>query len=144
MKKQNLLAASYLYLKKDNKVLLQRRQNTGYQDGNYSFVAGHVDEGETYTQAMIREAKEEANIVIEPENMHAVHVMHCILEKVVYVDTYFMADNWSGEVKNLEEEKCDDLSWFDIDNLPPNTIDRVKLAIDSIEKGIAYSEYDGR
>jgi len=144
MKKQNLLAASYLYLKKDNKVLLQRRQNTGYQDGNYSFVAGHVDEGETYTQAMIREAKEEANIVIEPENIHAVHVMHCIFEKVVYVDTYFMADNWSGEVKNLEEEKCDDLSWFGIDNLPSNTIDRIKLAIDLIEKGIAYSEYDGR
>jgi len=144
MNKQNLLAASYLFLKKDNKVLLQRRQNTGYQDGNYSFVAGHVDEGETYTEAMIREAKEEANVTIEPNHIHAVHVMHCLFNDVVYVDTYFTVDSWSGDVKNLEEQKCDDLSWFDIDNLPTNTIDRIKLAMDSIKNGIMYSEYDGR
>jgi len=144
MKKQNLLAASYLYLRDGNKVLLQRRLNTGYQDGNYSFVAGHVDSGETFTQAMLREAREEANIIIEPEHLHAKHIMHCLFKDVVYVDTYFIADSWSGQVKNLEEHKCDELGWFDVNDLPSNTIDRIRLAISSIEKGVAYSEYDGR
>ena len=36
--------AVHLLLVKDNKVLLLRRFNTGYEYGNYSVVAGHVDD----------------------------------------------------------------------------------------------------
>jgi len=57
--------ASYLVLIEDNKILLQRRFNTGYEDGKYSLVAGHVDEGETFTEAIIREVKEEAGITLQ-------------------------------------------------------------------------------
>ncbi|OIO18541.1 MAG: hypothetical protein COY69_00490, partial [Candidatus Magasanikbacteria bacterium CG_4_10_14_0_8_um_filter_32_14] len=53
--------ASFLVLIKNNKVLL-RRFNTKYEDGNYSMIAGHVDQGKTFTQCIIREAKEEADI----------------------------------------------------------------------------------
>lgn len=56
------IPAAYLTLFRDNKVLLLRRCNTGYEDGNYSMVAGHVDQGETFTQAIIRESNEEAGI----------------------------------------------------------------------------------
>ena len=48
------IPASYIILFKDNKVLLQRRFNTGYEDGNYSIVAGHVDPGESFTKYIIR------------------------------------------------------------------------------------------
>jgi hypothetical protein len=33
------IPASYLILMKDNNVLLLRRFNTGYEDGNYSMIA---------------------------------------------------------------------------------------------------------
>jgi len=50
------IPASYLVLINDEeKVLLLRRYNTGFKDGMYSLVAGHVDEGENFTQALIRE-----------------------------------------------------------------------------------------
>ena len=68
--------AVHLLFIKDEKVLLLRRFNTGYENGNYSLVAGHVDAGETVTQTAIREAQEEAGVQIAPENIEVVHVIH--------------------------------------------------------------------
>jgi len=139
--------ASYLVLIKDNKVLLQRRFNTGYEDGKYSMVAGHVDKGETFTEAIIRETKEEAGIELKPENLKVAHVMHRNSgseENNERVDVFFTADKWDGEIENKESHKCDDLSWFDLDNLPDNVIPYIKQAIDCIKNKVFYSEHGWR
>ena len=68
--------AVHLFLMKENKILLSRRYNTGFQDGNYSLVAGHMEENETIKQAMIREALEEANIILDSEKLEIIQVMH--------------------------------------------------------------------
>src|SRR3989338_6950796 len=106
--------ASYLALFQNNKVLLLRRFNTGYEDGNYSMVAGHVDQGETFTQCIIREAEEEAGILLKPEDLQVVHLMHRnydVIENNERVDVFFVAKKWGGEIINKEPHKCDDLSW---------------------------------
>lgn len=41
------VVAVHLILIKENQVLLARRFNTGYEDGNFSVPAGHVDEHES-------------------------------------------------------------------------------------------------
>ncbi|MGD8997230.1 MAG: NUDIX hydrolase, partial [Anaerolineae bacterium] len=38
-----LVSAVHLFLVRDGQVLLLRRSNTGYEDGNYSVVAGHLN-----------------------------------------------------------------------------------------------------
>ncbi|WP_338115076.1 hypothetical protein [Paenibacillus ehimensis] len=39
-------SAVYLLLVRENKLLLLRRTNTGYEDGKLSLVAGKIDRGE--------------------------------------------------------------------------------------------------
>lgn len=140
-KRFRILSAVYLLLISDNKeVALIRRFNTGYQDGNYTLPSGHIDEGETATTAMLREAKEEVNAKIKLEDLHFFHVIHRKSKIDVYVDFYYVATKWQGEIKSLEPNKCDDLSWFKIDKLPKNIIPDVKHAIQSYGKNNHYSE----
>lgn len=138
--------AAYLVLEKDGKFLMARRFNTGYEDGKYSLVAGHLDGQETFRQAMVREAKEETGIILDPNALRVVHTMHrlSVGEDVNIrerIDVFTIADRWEGEIKNMEPHKCDDLDWFPIDSLPENTIPYVRCALEGIRKGITYSEF---
>ena len=141
--RHKIVPASYLVLLKDNKILLLRRFNTGYEDDKYSMVAGHVDKGETFTQCIIREAEEKTGIILKPENLKAAHVM-CknsgTEENSERVDVFFVVERWDGKIENREPNKCDDLSWFDLDNLPDNVIPYIRQAIDCIKNKIVYSE----
>ena len=142
MKKERfkLIPTSHLVLLKDNKILLLRRYNTGYEDGKYSVVAGHLDGNETFIQAMVREAKEEANIIIKPEDLDVVHVMHRKVPEEERIDFFITAKKWDGTPQNMEPHKCDDIRWFDIDDLPKNIIPYVKQAITCFRNNIFYSE----
>lgn len=70
------VGSSYLLLICDGKILLQRRCNTGFEDGNYGLPAGHLDGNETAREGGAREIKEEIGLSIKPEDMKVVHVMH--------------------------------------------------------------------
>lgn len=132
--------ASYLILEKDDQILLMKRKNTGFKDGKYSLVAGHVDEGENFREAMIREAEEEIGVKIDKEELETVSIMHRRSEGSVYVDVFFKTENWDGEPSNEEPKKCGELLWTEKDNLPENTIDYVRKVIDEIDRGLEYQE----
>ena len=133
--------AAYLILRQGNNILLLRRFNTGYEDGNYSFIAGKVEPHESFTQCVIRESEEEADILIKPEAIKVVHVMHRNNPETQWVDVFFQATTWLGDITNKEPHKCDDLSWFDLNALPENTIPYIKQAIEAIRANTIYSEY---
>ena len=139
--RHKIVPSSYLVLIENNKILLQRRFNTGYEDGNYGFVAGHVEEGESFTDAVIREIKEEIGVMLKLEDLRVIHVMHRKSISDERIDVFFMAKKWTGEIENKEPDKCDDLSWFDVNNLPDNIIPYVRQALDGIKNRIFYSEH---
>lgn len=139
--RMKLPVSAQLFLIEDHKILLLRRYNTGYEDGRYSVVAGHIDGNETVAEAMIREAKEEADILIAREDLKTVHVMHRKKVRGEYIDYFFFCNKWSGNIRNSEPHKCDDLRWFDINNLPDNMVDYVKEAISYYKNGINFSEF---
>lgn len=138
--KFNFRAAVYLILKKEDKVLLIHRFNTGWGDGLYSLPAGHVDGNETIEEAMIREAKEEINIDILPEDLTIVHLMHRKSD-YEYFDFFLEVKKYSGELKNNEEDKCDEINWFSINSLPGNTFDYVKETFKNISEGKNFSSF---
>lgn len=135
-----MYVAAYLVLIQNDQILLLRRFNTGYQDGKYSLVAGHLDGGETVEECIIREAKEEANIDLSQENLQVKHIMHRKASDREYMDVYFVATMWNGNVQNVEPHKCDDLSWFPLSALPENLITEVGFALEKIQQGIFFSE----
>ena len=132
--------AVHLLLVREGRVLLLRRYNTGYEDGNYSVVAGHVEGGEELKTAMVREAREEAGIGILPSDLEVVGAMHVKTDKE-YISFFFKASVWSGDVTNMEPDKCDELRWSAIDDLPDNTIPYVRRAIENYRKGVWFSSF---
>jgi len=115
--------------------------NTGYEDGNYGVIAGHLDGGESVTAAMVREAEEEAGIIIVPSDLRVAHVMHRTKDDGERIDFFLTAKTWQGEPTNKEPHKCDDLSWFEINHLPSNVIPYVKSAIQDYSREISFSEF---
>jgi len=140
-KRFTMPVAVHLLLIKERKVLLLRRFNTGYEDGNYSVVAGHVDGDENYVMAMMREAKEEAGITIEEKDLETVQVMHRKSPDRECIDYFFAAEQWAGEIQNMEPEKCDRLEWFDLDQLPDNVVPYVREAIGNYLGGDKFTVF---
>ena len=68
--------AVHIFLCKGEELLLSLRKNTGYEDGKYSVVAGHVENGESLIAAGIREVKEEVGIDVTPFHFRIVGSMH--------------------------------------------------------------------
>ncbi len=136
------IVASYLILIKDNKVLLSKRKNTGYRDGDYTVIAGHLEPSETFTQAVIREAKEEAGIDLDQEKLAVKHIQHCKSDndQSERVHIYFVADKWMAKIVNKEKHKCEHFKWFNFDNLPSNIVPHTKDALINIKRRIFYSE----
>jgi 8-oxo-dGTP pyrophosphatase MutT (NUDIX family) len=135
-----LVAAVHVLFVREGHVLLLRRANTGYEDGSYSVPAGHLDGGETVTEAAIREAFEETGIMLDKSRLEHGLVMHRRAE-AERVDFFVVAKGWLGEPRNLEPEKCDDLAWHALDALPSNLVPYVRRAIEAFRIGERYVEF---
>lgn len=135
------ISAVHFILVKGGKILLLRRFNTGYEDGNYSVPAGHIDQGERARTAMVREIKEEIGLDICEEALKMIHVMHRLGNDQERIDFFMTAKEWTGEPSICEVDKCDELSWYKLNELPENIIPYVKSALEHIKKNEFYSEF---
>lgn len=135
--RHRVAVAAYIILIKDNKVLLLKRVNTGYHDGDYSLPSGHIEKGEFPDQAAIREAEEEIGIQIQELSFKTV-----LYSDDNYVCFFFEAVKWQGDVRNCEKEKCDEIRWFDFDHLPENMAPEVITGLENFLQKRYYSNQE--
>lgn len=139
-----ITTAAYLILTKDNKILLSLRENTSFMDAMWGLPSGHLEENETIADACVREIKEEINLDIDKKDLELSTTIFRNCKNIGgndYLVFFFTTDKYSGILKNNEENKCGGLEFFDIDNLPKNIIEYIKIAINNYLNNINYSEY---
>lgn len=135
------IPAVYVLLVRDGRLLLTHRKNTGYQDGRYVMPSGHVEAGETYRRAAVRETKEEVGVDVAEEDLRFVHLMHRVSTNSERVDVFFIAEKWSGEPVNAEPERCDSIGWYELASPPADTMNYVKTALAYISANVYYSQF---
>lgn len=140
MQRFYLIPEVHLVLERDGEILLLQRANTGYEDGKFSLVAGHMDGGETAREAMAREALEEAGLTIHPADLELVHIIHRKSEQE-RLSFFFRPSKYLGEPVNMEPDKCDGLTWFSSDALPDNLIPYIAHALRACRENRIYSEF---
>lgn len=136
----SVVPASYVYLVRGRMVLLQRRQNTGYMDGMWvAGAAGHIERGETATDAARREAREELDITLAASELEPVTVMQRTdgtpTPNEQRVDWFFTAREWTREPRIMEPDKCAEIAWFDLDGLPTAIPAYERLVLDGLAAG---------
>jgi ADP-ribose pyrophosphatase YjhB (NUDIX family) len=139
MERFKLVPETHLFLVRGDRILLFRRRNTDYEDGKYSVIAGHMEDGETAREAICREAQEEAGIDLAPDDLAFAHVVHRA-DRGQRVGFFFTALRWGGEPRNMEPHKADDFRWFPLDALPGDMVPYVRRAIGLWRAGQCYSE----
>lgn len=134
-----------LIIRRGDEVLLSLRENTGWMDGKYHFVGGHVDGNEPAENAIAREAYEETGITVDPKALKLAFVTHRLNGDVTdeYITLYFEAKEWAGEIENLEPEKCGGLEWFNIHDLPENIVPYVEDVLTDYAAGKNYFSTEG-
>ncbi len=111
-------------------VLLMKRKNTGFNDGEYELPGGHLEANEDLFDAMIREAKEELLIDLKRDDIKLIHLLHHYNgDRLNFI---FETDGTNLNPQIGEEEKCEKLEWFKINELPNETTDKVKQIINNI------------
>ena len=141
MERNRATPAVYLLLQRGGEILLMRRKGSYYNDW-YTVPAGHVEAGELPTEALARETKEEVGITINPNDVQLAHTMYRTKhdETGDRVDLFYSVKSWSGEIANMEPEKCSEIGWFSRTSLPEKLMHHVGRAILDIEKGVSTSE----
>ena len=103
----------------DNELLLLHRTGKVGED-TWGLPGGKMEKNETFEECIIREAKEEVNLDIHKTSF--ADITNDIMSDIGhhYVTLFFYVDKFSGELKNMEPEKCSELKWFNLNELPKN------------------------
>ncbi|MBU0707900.1 NUDIX domain-containing protein [Patescibacteria group bacterium] len=122
----------------EGKVLVGKRKNS--HAPFYSIPGGHLDPGETFEKGAIREVKEETSLDIKNPKVIAVtnNLETYRNEGLHYISIALIAKEFSGVIKIMEPDKCEEWLWVDPSNLTTPHFEASRMAIDCYLEKVFY------
>jgi len=137
---QSVVDVNVLFLNEYGECLFIQRANTGFRDGQYALVAGHLEPGESIEECAIRESKEEAGATIAPGTLDFKLVMRRDSDQN-RISFFLACNSWEGVLSNMEPHKCSDFVWAKPDNPPRPIVDYVEAALAHIREGVMLADF---
>ena len=131
-----------IVINKDGKVLIGKR--IGHHAQKYSIPGGHLELGETFEETAIRELKEETNL--DTKNPKVIAITNGLEtykeEGLHYVSVILLVKDFSGDLKIMEPDSCEEWMWSDPKNLPEPHFDASKRGIQCYLEGLCYKKFE--
>ncbi|MER8047495.1 NUDIX domain-containing protein [Streptomyces sp. NPDC094032] len=133
----------HLHLQDDagNVLLGLRHPASRYAGDTWHYLAGRCEQ-ESATACLIREAWEEAGLVIDPADVELAHVVHVANTPggKPLMQLVFRAHRWKGSPEVREPDKCLTWRWWPQQELPDRLVPYTRTAITGIAEGRVYSQ----
>lgn len=127
---ENIIFTNMCMVYNENKVLVIDRKKKDWP--GITFPGGHVEPGESFTDAVIREIKEETGLDIYTPQLCG--IKDWTEDECRYVVLFYKTNKFSGEITSSDEGE---VWWEDINNF-----DNLKLALDMKDMLRVFMEND--
>lgn len=139
---ENVILTNMCMVYDKNKVLVQDRFDPNW--GGITFPGGHIEKGESFTDAVIREVKEETGLTIKKPKMCGIKSWYT-KEGDRYIVLFYKTDKFKGELKSSDEGE---VFWVNSDKLPEMNLAKdfegmLKVFLDDDLNEFCYYEENG-
>ncbi|WP_431984850.1 phosphotransferase [Streptomyces qinglanensis] len=121
----------------EGRVLLGlRHPDSALAGDTWHFLAGRCHQ-EGALACLVREAQEEAGLLIHPERVELAHVVHLVdsPRDTPRMGLAFRTRAWQGTPRILEPQVCDAMEWFALDDRPSPMVVYCRAGLDSCRTG---------
>ncbi|MDD4902396.1 MAG: NUDIX domain-containing protein [Patescibacteria group bacterium] len=131
-----------IIVNQEGKILIGKRKNS--HAPYYSIPGGHLDPGETFEAGAIREIKEEMNLDLKDPKVIAVtnNLETYRDEGLHYISIILLVTEFSGDLKNMEPEKCEEWLWVDPNHLPSPHFDASRMGVACYLEKAFYKKFE--
>lgn len=121
-----------------NEILIGKR--IGTHTPLFSIPGGHLELGETFEAAAIREVFEETGLVIyHPKVICVTNNLRTFQHEGTHsISVSLLVNNFSGHLEAKEKDKCEWWKWFPLEELPQPQFDASQFAIECFRKALFY------
>jgi 8-oxo-dGTP diphosphatase len=110
-----MFEATLCEMLKDGKILL-KRASRGVSKSKWNGLGGKIEAGETPEENVVREVREESNLIMKSMKKHGVITFYQgSRQNVFFIVHLFSSKDFTGEEKGGDEGN---LEWFDVNRMP--------------------------